>query len=475
MFRVINKIEKSYDENVTLFFEDKISTCEYLSEESRKLINKVIEKEKFTGKFKETIKFTFLENGYLVTLTYVGAGKKEEFTEDRLRELLFSTLSKMTGNILLSSEEPDLCNTRILTEIFYNINYSFDVYKEKKNAKINLDIFKEQKTEGMGEDEILAISTNITRALIDEPANIIKPESLAETAEALGREFGFATEILEEDKIKELGMEAFLAVGRASINKPKLIVMRYFGDKTQRDKKYGLIGKGLTFDSGGLCIKPADGMLGMKEDMGGAATVIGTMCSLAKLGVKKNVIAIVAACENSISSNAYRPGDILTTMSGKTVEVINTDAEGRLTLADAITYAIRIEKVSEILDVATLTGAMMVALGFAATGVYSNSDEKYLALESAGKYWGEKYWRMPLFDEYGELMKSDVADLKNSGGRWGGANSAAKFLEEFTEGLPWMHLDIAGTAFSDKDKKWIKKGATGVAVKTIYTYIKNMI
>ena len=220
-------------------------------------------------------------------------------------------------------------------------------------------------------------------------------------------------------------------------------------------------------------MKPTSSMLDMKTDMGGAATVIGTMCALAKMKIKKNVTAVVAACENAIGSNAYRPGDIIGSMNGKTIEVTNTDAEGRLTLADALTYIIRKENVDEVIDAATLTGAIMVALGDNVTGVFSNSDVNYKKLETAGKYWGEKYWQMPIFEEYKDIIKSDVADLKNSAGRLAGSITAAKFLEEFVEDKPWMHLDIAGTAFSEKNGKYFKKGATGQVVRTLYSYIKG--
>lgn len=313
---------------------------------------------------------------------------------------------------------------------------------------------------------------NIVRDLINEPACVITPEKLAEEAEKLGKEFGFEVEIMDEKEAEKLGMKAFLAVGRASINRPKVIVMRYNGD-SESEKRIGLVGKGLTYDTGGLSLKPTSSMLDMKTDMGGAATVIGTMCTLGKMKIRRNVTAVVAACENAIGSNAYRPGDIIGSMNGKTIEITNTDAEGRLTLADALTYIIRKENVDEVIDAATLTGAIMVALGDNVTGVFSNSDENYKKLEAAGKYWGEKYWQMPIFEEYRDIIKSDVADLKNSAGRLAGSITAAKFLEEFIEEKPWMHLDIAGTAFSEKNGKYFKKGATGQVVRTLYSYIKG--
>ena len=312
---------------------------------------------------------------------------------------------------------------------------------------------------------------DVTRNLVDLPANIINPITLAERTVELGKEFGFEVEVLDDNKIQELGMNLLYSVGKASVTKPRLIVMRYFGDRDSKDIM-GLVGKGLTYDTGGLCIKPADSMMNMKDDMTGGATVIGAMCAIAKNRLKKNVVAVVPACENAINGNSYRPGDIIKSMNGKYVEIINTDAEGRLALADAITYIVRNEKVSEIIDVATLTGAMMVALGTFTTGVFSNRDEVYSLLEKSCSKYGERIWRMPLDEEFAEDLKSDVADLKHMGARWGGAISAAKFLEIFAEGTPWTHMDIAGTAYNNSSK-WYKKGASGVHVRGLYEYCKN--
>lgn len=474
MLRITKKLEKKYDENMIVCFENEVEICSCVSENNRKLIEKLIEKENFKGKDNEILKASFLEGDILISMTYIGVGKKKDFTENKYREVLYKSLKGLKGNILVSSKEEKLLDEKIFTEIVYNINYAFDKYIEKKNENIHVDIFVEKKEKiDNKENEILGEMTNITRKLIDEPANVINPETLALKAESLGKECGFEVEILDEYRISELGMEAFLAVGRASKNRPKLIIMRYMGDPENKNI-IGLVGKGLTYDTGGLCLKSPDGMFDMKTDMGGGATVIGAIGAVAKAKLKKNVVAVIAACENGIGSNAYRPGDILKTMNGKTIEVVNTDAEGRITLGDAITYITRMENVSEIIDVATLTGGVMVALGMTTTGLFSNSDKMVEKFIKASENWGEKYWRMPLFEEYGEMIKSDVADIKNSAGRWASSITASKFLENFVENTPWIHLDIAGTAYLDKDGKWFKKGATGVGVKTIYSYIKNI-
>lgn len=268
-------------------------------------------------------------------------------------------------------------------------------------------------------------------------------------------------------------MTAYLAVARAAHHRPYVIVMRYKGDAKSK-YTYGLVGKGLTYDTGGLSLKPTESMLTMRCDMGGAATMIGAMCSIAKMKLKKNVTCVVAACENSIGPNAYRPGDILTAMNGKTIEVTNTDAEGRLTLADALTYIVRKEKVNEVIDAATLTGAVMVALGEDVTGVFTNDDKMAKKVIEASENWNEYFWQMPMFDIFKKNLKSPYADMQNTGVRWGGSTNAAKFLEEFIDDTKWVHLDIAGTAWaSGANPYYCQKGATGQVFRTVYSYIKD--
>ena len=471
MFKVINKIEKNYELNVVLCFEGQVNICEHISSTNKALIEKLMNKKEFTGKKGETLKVEFLEGTQLISMIFVGMGKDDEYTLDVYREVIFDVLSKEKGSVLISAEDERLLDYNVLGEIVSNVNYNFDTFKEKKAETLEVELFISGEEKEFSETIFLGEATDIARDLVDQPANIVNPETLAKKAVELGEEYGFEVEILDEKEIEKLGMNLLLAVGRASITKPRLIVMRYLNEKDSAEK-IGLVGKGLTYDTGGLCIKPADSMLEMKSDMAGAASVIGAMCAIAKGKVKKNVVAIVPACENAINENAYRPGDIIKSMNGKTVEIINTDAEGRLALADALTYAVRNEKVTEIVNLATLTGAILVSLGTITTGVFSNSDEKYAMIEKSSKLYGEKVWRMPIFDEYSELLKSTVADIKHTGGRMGGSITAAKFLEVFVEGLPWIHMDIAGTAFNS-GIKWLKKGATGVGVKTLYSYVKN--
>jgi leucyl aminopeptidase len=269
-------------------------------------------------------------------------------------------------------------------------------------------------------------------------------------------------------------MDAFLAVAKCSKHSPKFIVMRYFGNKENEKDIFGLVGKGLTYDSGGYSIKPTNSMLDMKTDMAGAASVIGAMCAVAGNNLNINVVAVVATCENMISHKAYKPGDIINSMAGKTIEVLNTDAEGRLTLADAVHYIIEKENATKIIDIATLTGAALVALGTVTTAVLSNNDKFYLELENASKITGEKVWRLPMFDEYKQEIKGTLGDLKNSGGRYAGTITAGLFIGEFVQNKPWIHMDIAGTATSSKDEGYLAKGATGVGVRTLYYMAKNM-
>lgn len=286
----------------------------------------------------------------------------------------------------------------------------------------------------------------------------------------MGQEIGLEVEVMDEKQVAELGMKAFLAVGGSSEKQPRLIVMRHMGEP-ENDEILGLVGKGLTYDTGGYSLKPTDSMKTMHSDMGGAAAVIGAMHAIAKNKVKKNVIAVVAACENVISAGSYKPGDIIDSMAGKTIEIGNTDAEGRLTLADAVTYSIEKEKVTKIIDVATLTGAVLVALGTSTTGVITNDTAFYESLVKVSEKTGEQFWRLPSTKEYAKLNKSTVADLKNVGGRNAGTITAGLFVGEFVQGLPWMHLDIAGTAWADSSEGYLSKGGTGVPVRSLYALV----
>jgi len=305
------------------------------------------------------------------------------------------------------------------------------------------------------------------RDLVSEPGNILYPESLAEQAQSLG-ELGVEVEILDEKKLKKLGMGALLGVGQGSVKLPRLIVMRWNGAKKESAQPVAIVGKGITFDTGGISLKPGAGMEEMKTDMGGSAVVIGLMKALAGRKAKLNVVGIVAAAENMPDGNAIRPGDILTSMSGQTIEVNNTDAEGRLVLADALWYTQDRFKPSVMIDLATLTGAIVIALGSEQAGLFANDDNLADQLIAAGKATGEHLWRMPLGDGYNKQIDSDVADMKNiSGSREAGSSIGAVFLQRFVNGTKWAHLDIAAMAWNKKDSATVPKGASGYGVRLL--------
>ena len=313
---------------------------------------------------------------------------------------------------------------------------------------------------------LIGAATNLARELANQPSNLLRPAMFAERAARVVAEVGVAVDVLDEAAIAKLGMGLLLGVGQGSDAPPRLLVMRHEPADAPADPVLGLVGKGVTFDSGGISIKPAKGMEWMKSDMAGGAAVVGAMRAIGALGVPRRVIGIVPMAENMPGGRAIRPGDILTGAGGTTVEVLNTDAEGRLILGDALWYA-RECGATHLVDVATLTGACVIALGAAASGLFARPQAWSDALQAAAARTGERAWPMPLYEEYGEQLRSGLADMKNIGGREGGACTAAAFLEAFTGGLPWAHLDIAGTAWIEKPREDAAAGATGVMVRTL--------
>jgi leucyl aminopeptidase len=318
---------------------------------------------------------------------------------------------------------------------------------------------------GSARGRIMAEATSLARDMANEPANYMTPTHMAEVAQSVASEWGLECRILEQADIEKLGMGAFLGVSKGSRQPPKLIVLSYKGGDPQRST-LGLVGKGITFDSGGISIKPSEGMGDMKGDMAGGAAVIAAMRAIGELRPQVSITAIVPATENLPDGAALKPGDIIRALNGKTIEVVNTDAEGRLILADALSYALKLG-LSPVVDVATLTGACHIALGDLCTGAFGNNQDLMDKLLKAGEEAGEYIWQMPMYEEYKEQNKSDVADIKNSGGRWGGAITAAQFLAEFVEQTPWVHLDIAGPSRAEKERNHLVKGASGVAVRTL--------
>ncbi|EKY26701.1 leucyl aminopeptidase [Clostridium celatum] len=454
--------------------------------EDQEINNKVLEnlklKKVFEGKSGQVFYKTTEDLNYEI---FVGLGKFNELEKTDLINAVAKSVKqaeKLNINELGINfiKANGLCTGGITKSIVQGVklaSYKFDKYKGNKeayNPNVTIVGAPKEKLEKMKlkieEASNVADGIIVARDLVNEPANVLYPETLAKRAVEIGKDSGFEVEVFDEKQIEDLGMKAFLEVGKGSVHKPRLIVMRYMGNENS-DERVGLVGKGLTFDTGGYSLKPSASMDTMKSDMGGAAAVIGTMQALAKNKVSKNVVAVVAACENAISGGSYKPGDIIGSMSGKTIEVLNTDAEGRLTLVDAITYIIEKENVDKVVDVATLTGAVLVALGTEITGVLSNNDEFYEELVVAARRSGEKFWRLPNDKCFKKLYKGDFAELKNTGGRFAGTITAGMFIEEFVQDKPWLHLDIAGTSWTDAANDSTPKGGTGAPVSTLYELV----
>jgi leucyl aminopeptidase len=408
-------------------------------------------------------------------LVLAGAGKREKFNAAELRKLIGATVRSLKAkgihSITLALDEAfrsdDFAAAAVEGAILADLEN--DRYKTdpKKNEK-HVDSFAVLGGSQTGVDRgrILAEAQNFTRDLANEPANVLNPMLLAERAKQMASQYGLECEVLDQDRMRQLGMGALLGVAQGSAEPPALIVIRYKPANTPTAKDHlGLIGKGVTFDTGGISIKPSDGMEKMRYDMAGGAAVLGAMQAIAQLKPSIPVTALIPAVENMPGSKAQRPGDIVKSLSGKTVEVLNTDAEGRLILIDALTYAQRLG-CTHLVDAATLTGAIVVALGNVNIGAFTNNEAFLEKLLAASKAEGEKTWQMPMDEEYKELLKSCFADLHNIGGRSGGSITAAWFIRDFVDETPWIHLDIAGTAWLDDAKPFMAKGATGVGLRT---------
>lgn len=440
----------------------------------------------FTGKANETAVVHRPEGMKAQRLLLVGCGEKAKFTPAQMRTAggvmaralqARSIQQAAIGLDRLTNEPPML---RALVEGLITGGFEPDQYKtEKKNGGKLLERVEISCIEIAPEMEaaletarIVGEAQNWTRALVNEPGNVLTPRLLAERARTMAEECKLQCEILDEARMRQLGFRTLLGVAQGSAEPPVMIVLRYTPEEAPSEDHLALVGKGVTFDTGGISIKPSDGMEKMKYDMAGAAAVLGAMRALARLKPQVRVTAFAPCVENMPGPKAQRPGDIVKTFQGKTVEVLNTDAEGRLILADALTYAAR-EGCTHLVDAATLTGAIAVALGHLYAGAFSNHEAWQQRVLEAAKAAGERIWPFPMDAEYRDLLKSAFADLANIGGRWGGSISAAKFLEEFVEGKPWVHLDIAGVAWLEEAKPWMAKGPTGFPVRTLVELARN--
>jgi leucyl aminopeptidase len=440
-----------------------------------------------TGKSMEAVLLHRPQGLKAKRLLIVGGGKAKSFSAAELRKAagtavryLKSRMIKSCAFVVPQSSVGTEDAVRAIGEGAYVADFDPDTYRsERKDLRMNevaivapagSDQGKLQRA--VDQARIMGESQNFTRELVNEPSNRLTPTMFADRARKMCESVGLKCETLGPDKIKELKMGAFWSVAQGSDEEPRLIVIRYEPQGAPEKPVLGLIGKGITFDTGGISIKPADGMEKMKYDMAGGAAMIGAMRAIALLKPNVKVISIVCATENMPSGKAQKPGDVQIAMSGKAIEIINTDAEGRLVLADGLHYA-RTLGCTHLIDAATLTGACMVALGMVNAGVFANDEDIYKHFTGAVERTNEKFWRLPLDTEYTDMIRSNIADIMNTGGRYGGASTAAVFLKEFVEDTPWIHLDIAGTAWIDDNKSWIARGPSGIAVRSLVEFVRS--
>jgi leucyl aminopeptidase len=427
-------------------------------------------------------------------LLLVGLGKQAKATADKVRNAAGTAVRfvKPRGirELVFALPESELLPaascTRAAVEGAFVGDFDPDTYRsDRKDQSIESFILAAPAGSdhaaieaAFAEAIIIGESQNFTRSLVNEPGNKLTPTLLGQRAALMAAEVGLGWEVHSTEKLHELKMGAFWSVSQGSAEPPALIVLRYEPEGVSEGPVLGLVGKGITFDSGGISLKPGDNMEKMKYDMAGGAAMIGAMRAIALLKPRVRVIAVICAAENMPSGTAQKPGDVQTAMPfsadqpGKTIEIINTVAEGRLVLADGLTYARQLGA-THLIDAATLTGACVVALGHVNAGAFSNDEEIWAKFNAALSPSGEKFWRLPLGEEYAEQIKSDIGDIKNTGGRWGGAITAAEFLKVFVEDTPWIHLDIAGLAWVEDSKPYIAKGPSGVAVRSILEWVRS--
>lgn len=454
-------------------------------------ISSLITQGEIKGKLNQVTTIHSLGKLPAARVVVTGLGKQKDLTQDRIRGAVaqtcrtlrqqniesIATIAQGAGIAGITTEE----SAQAITEGALLGLYTFRQYmtKEPEFGEIKeLTIVEADGSKlpaleaGSLKGKIIAEAANLARDMVNEPGNHMTPTDMAEQATRVAKAHGLELTILEREQMQALGMGALLGVARGSRQPPKFIVLHYKG-AASKETDVTLIGKGITFDSGGISIKPSQNMGEMKGDMAGGAAVIAAMGAIAQLKPGINVTGIVPATENLPDGNAFKPGDILKAMDGKTIEIITTDAEGRLILADALGYA-RKEGTRYIVDAATLTGACRIALGDVCTGAFANNQELVDKVIAAGNEAGELTWQMPMYEQYKEQNKSDVADIKNAGNRLAGAITAAQFLAEFAGDTPWVHLDIAGTSMSDKERSYQTKGATGVPVRTLVNLVLSL-
>jgi len=445
------------------------------------LLAQLIAKGEITGKLNEVVS-VFPPGQVVRKVVAVGLGTPEKLDVEKLRQASANGIKaaakgkvKTVAALILGKTVSSIPLAEAAAALVEGVllgTYSYDALKSKREEKPLAELILvcagpealcaiEQ---GVKRGLALAEAANLARDLVNAPANHMTPTHMADKAQQIARDYSLQCEVLERADMERLGMGALLGVAKGSSEPPKLIILRYEGNPGGETMAF--VGKGLTFDSGGISIKPAENMHLMKSDMAGVAAVLGAMQAIGQLKPKVNILGIVPATENMPAGNALKPGDVITAMTGKTIEIISTDAEGRLILADAVAYAVKLGA-SKIVDIATLTGACGVALGSVYSAVITNCDKLAADLQTAAAVSGERYWPMPNHDDYREMIKSPVADIKNSGGRMGGVMTGGLFIGEFVGETAWAHLDIAPTAYAESEKHYQPKGATGVATRTL--------
>ena len=471
--------EKDAKPDITLLTSD---------EALKKAVTSVLSSGEFKADSNETLLLHAPAGLKATRLLIVGLGKSGKATPHDLRRAAGTAVrfAKPRGIKALSVLAPETgfdaaLAIRVIAEGAVIADFDSDTYRtDRKDRSIDAvtviapeSFDKAAAGAGLREGVIIAESQNFARTLINEPGNRMTPTILGSKAAEMAKEFGIKCEVYAADKLHELKMGAFWSVSQGSDEPPALIVMTYEPEGAPPGPVMGLVGKGITFDTGGISIKPAEGMEKMKYDMAGGAAMIGAMRAVAQLKPAVKVIGIVCAAENMPSGKAQKPGDIQIAMSGKSIEIINTDAEGRLVLADGLHYARQLGA-THLIDAATLTGAVAIALGQINAGVFANDEETFQHFSKALETSGEKFWRLPVEDEYRDQIRSSIADIQNTGlTRYGGAITAAMFLKEFVEDTPWLHLDIAGLAWLDADKAWIARGPSGIAVRSIVEWVRS--
>ena len=456
-------------------------TVEQLPAEMRGLLQELEASGELTGKAYECT-LVHRPAGLLARrVLVVGAGKKDKFSTHQLRRLAGAAVRYVRARGMHDVDwfagnlSTDVDGLQAVVEGAILADYDSDRYRTERNSerfidRLDLATGGPEPTEAaraaVERGRVIAEAQNFTRDLVNEPSNNMTPSLLARRAADLAAQWGLECEVFGPEDIQRMKMGAFWSVAQGSEEPPRLIVLRYSHSEAPESPVIGVIGKGITFDTGGISIKPAENMHEMKTDMAGGATMLGVMRAIAQLKPRVRVVAVVPATENMPSGRAYKPGDVITSMSGRTIEVLNTDAEGRLVLADALTFA-KQQGCTVLIDAATLTGAVTVALGNTTTGVFGWNKEWVNRVLSSADAVGDRMWELPVDEEYRDLYKSQIADLANTGGRHGAAITAAMFVGEFAGGTPWVHLDIAGTRWSNEEKPYLGKGPTGSPVRTL--------